>query len=131
MATTTTTDILPPRYSEIETVAHGGMGEIYRARDDALQRAVAAKALADRFALDGELRPRFRREALAAARLSGEPHIVTIYDVGEWNGRPFIVMEYMGGGSVEDQLRRGRPDLPRALRWLDETASALDAAHRA
>src|SRR4051794_11045292 len=127
MATTTTTDILPPRYSEIETVAHGGMGEIYRARDDALQRAVAVKVLADRFALDGELRARFRREALAAARLSGEPHIVTIYDVGEWNGRPFIVMELVAGGTIADRARRARTK--DILRWLEQAGSGLDAAH--
>jgi hypothetical protein len=127
MATTTTTDILPPRYSEIETVAHGGMGEIYRARDDALQRAVAVKVLADRFALDAELRARFRREALAAARLSGEPHIVTIYDVGEWNGRPFIVMELVAGGTIADRARRARTN--DILRWLEQAGSGLDAAH--
>ena len=71
------------------------MGDIYRADDTALGRDVAVKVLADRYARRRRVRARFTREALAAARLSGEPHIVTIFDVGEHDGRPFIVMEYL------------------------------------
>src|SRR5919199_1670947 len=106
------------------------MGEIYRATDDVLGRAVAVKILADRFAEDAAIRERFTREALAAARLSGEPNIVTIFDVGEWNGRPFIVMEYLGGGSLATVLRQeGEQPPERALEWLEQAARALDAAH--
>src|ERR687883_1638970 len=94
------TDILPPRYRGAKRIGHGGMGEIYRATDDALGRAVAVKVLAERYAEDEAVRQRFMREALAAARLSGEPNIVTIFDVGEWHERPFIVMEYLSGGSL-------------------------------
>ena len=62
--------------------------------------------LADHYAADEGIRERFKREALAAARLSGEPGAVTIFDVGDWEGRPFIVMEHLSGGSLEDRLRR-------------------------
>ena len=105
------------------------MGEIYRATDVALGRDVAIKMLFAHHAADDEIRARFTREALAAARLSGEPHTVAIYDVGEADGRPFIVMEYMPGGSLADRLARGRPSTAEALQWVDETARALDAAH--
>jgi eukaryotic-like serine/threonine-protein kinase len=127
---TTLTDILPPRYSGAEHIARGGMGDIYRATDSVLGRVVAVKLLADRYAWDEDVRRRFTREALAAARLSGEAHIVTIFDVGEHNGRPYIVMEYLSGGSLEDVLREhGRSAPGRALAWLEDAAAALDAAH--
>src|SRR5262245_58027448 len=105
------------------------MGEIYRATDTVLGRDVAIKVLFAHHAADPELRARFTREALAAARLSGEPHTVAIYDVGEADGRPFIVMEHMPGGSLADRLAAGRPSTAEALAWIDETARALDAAH--
>jgi serine/threonine-protein kinase len=105
------------------------MGEIFRATDTTLGRAVAIKLLADRYAADSDVRGRFMREALAAARLSGDPHIVTIYDVGEHDERPYLVMEYLSGGSLEDQLRDGPVPLGRALGWLDQAAQALDHAH--
>jgi eukaryotic-like serine/threonine-protein kinase len=123
------TTILPPRYLSPERVAEGGMGEIYRATDEALGRDVAVKILAERYAQDEPLRARFTREALAAARLSGEPHTVTIFDVGEHAERPFIVMEYLPGGSLEDQLKAGSVAAGDALAWLDDAALALDAAH--
>src|SRR5438045_3064178 len=82
------------------------MGEIYRATDSLLGRAVAVKVLAEPYAQDATVRERFTREALSAARLSGQPNTVTIYDVGEQDGRPYIVMEYLGGGSLDDVLRR-------------------------
>ena len=106
------------------------MGEIYRATDRELGREVAVKVLAERYSADPDSRGRFRREALAAARLSGSPNVVTVFDVGEHEGRPFIVMEHFPGGSLEDRIA-GRPPGPagQALEWLDETALALDAAH--
>jgi len=107
------------------------MGEIYRATDSALGRPVAVKLLAERYADDGAVRRRFTHEALAAARLSSEAHIVTIFDVGEWNGRPFLVMEYLPGGSLEDVVRRGSRPPGEALKWLEQAAAALDAAHDA
>jgi serine/threonine protein kinase len=125
------THILPPRYRSPKRIALGGMGEVYRATDAVLGRAVAVKLLAERYARDDSVRGRFTREALAAARLSGEPNIVTVFDVGEHAERPFIVMEYLGGGSLEERIQEsGAQEVGQALEWLDQAATALDAAHR-
>jgi serine/threonine-protein kinase len=122
--------LLPPRYRDPERVAGGGMGDVYRASDATLGRTVAIKLLPDRYVADEEMLRRFRREALAAARLSGGPNTVTVYDVGEWQGRPFIVMEYLAGGSLQDLLHREGAQPPgRALAWLAQAAAALDHAH--
>jgi len=106
------------------------MGEIYLATDDDLGREVAVKVLADRYAEDESLRARFKREALAAARLSGNHNIVTIFDVAEHEGRPMIVMEYLAGGSLEQRID-GPVEPGRALDWIEQAAAALDAAHDA
>jgi|SRR5579884_4276760 len=125
------TGLLPDRYAGPQPVGRGGMGEIYRATDTALGRAVAIKVLDERYARDAGVRGRFTREALAVARLSGNPSIVTIYDVGEHRGRPFIVMEYLAGGSLAQRLADEGAQSPRqALEWLEQAAAALDAAHR-
>jgi serine/threonine-protein kinase len=105
------------------------MADIYAAQDSELERPVAVKLLSERFADDPGIRARFEREALAAAKLSGHPHIATIYDVGDADGRPFIVMELLRGGTVADRLRTGPVPPERALTWLAQAASALDAAH--
>lgn len=108
------------------------MGDVYRATDTELGRAVAIKVLADRYAHDESVRERFKREALAAARLSGSPNTVTIFDVGESDGHPYIVMELLEGGTLEDRLKSGGAQEPAdVVRWLDQAARALDAAHAA
>ena len=120
----------PERYHDPKLVAHGGMGRVYCANDTLLHRVVAIKVLDERFTADSTVRKRFTREGLAAARLSSDPHTVTIFDVGECDGRPFIVMEFLPGGSLEDVLKReGAQPTSRALAWVDETAQALDHAH--
>ena len=125
------TDILPPRYRSPKRIALGGMGEVYRATDAVLGRAVAVKLLAERYSRDEAVRGRFTREALAAARLSGEPNIVTVFDVGEHAERPFIVMEYLEGGSLEERIEKdGTQEVGQSLEWLEQAATALDAAHR-
>jgi len=123
--------LLPDRYTGAQPIGRGGMGEIFRATDTTLGRAVAVKVLERRYAEDPAVRERFTREALAVARLSGNPSIVTVYDVGEWHERPFIVMEYLGGGSLEQRLREEGAQPPgQALEWLEQAANALDVAHR-
>jgi predicted Ser/Thr protein kinase len=123
---------LPSRYRNVERIGAGGMGEVYRATDDELGRDVAVKVLAERFAENDALRARFKREALAAARLSAIANVVTVFDVGEHDGRPHIVMEYLPGGSLDDRIAPGSPVDPEgALGWLDEAAAALDGAHAA
>ncbi len=105
------------------------MGEVYRATDSVLQRQVAVKLLSERYARDEEVHARFRREALSAARLSGTPHVITVFDVGEHRRQPYIVMEYLPGGSVYDRLREGRVSPAQTLAWLGQAGQALDRAH--
>ncbi len=105
------------------------MGDVYRATDGLLGRTVAVKVLAERHSRNADVRARFTREARAAARLSAHPNVVTVFDVGEHDGQPFIVMEYLDGGSVHDRAR-AEPIAPgRAVEWLRQAASGLDAAH--
>src|SRR3954454_4728311 len=108
------------------------MASVWEAHDELLDRAVAVKILAQHLSEDDRARARFQREARAAAGLSSHPNVATIYDVGEHDGRVFMVMELMRGASVADVLRKeGKVEHQRALRWLGEPASALDAAHPA
>ena len=127
-----TTDLLPPRYANARLIASGGMGRVFHATDRELRRDVAVKVLGDRYADSEDVRARFRREALAAARLSGNPNIVTIFDVAEHQGRPMIVMEYLDGGSLDARVH-GQGGCPpvQVLAWLEQAAGALDAAHAA
>src|SRR5215212_7974219 len=123
---------LPERYRVVRHLASGGMASVWEAHDELLGRSVAVKVLAGHLAEDGRARRRFQREARAAAGLSSHQHVVTIYDVGEHDGRTFMVMELMRGGTVADRLKAGRViSDDTALRWLREAASALDAAHDA
>jgi serine/threonine protein kinase len=123
---------LPDRYKVVRHIANGGMAGVWEAHDELLDRAVAVKVLAQHLSEDDRARARFEREARAAAGLSSHPNVATIYDVGEHEGRAFIVMELMRGGSVADVMRKeDRIEHQRALRWLGEAASALDAAHAA
>jgi eukaryotic-like serine/threonine-protein kinase len=124
-------DTLPPRYTDVEHIARGGMGDVYRATDTLLGRTVAVKLLAERYAGDDDVRRRFKNEALAAARLSAAPFTVTIFDVGETDEQSFIVMEFLEGGSLEDRLRAGGLATADVLRWLAQAATALDAGHAA
>jgi len=108
------------------------MAGVWEAHDELLGRSVAVKVLASHLSEDDRARKRFQREARAAAGLSSHPHVVTIYDVGEHDGRVFMVMELMRGGTLGDRLKAGRHFADdTALRWLREAAGALDTAHAA
>jgi serine/threonine-protein kinase len=121
---------LPERFEILTHVANGGMASVWSAEDRVLGRTVAVKLLAEQFVGDARAKMRFMREARAAAALSSHPHVVTIFDVGEHDGRPYIVMEHLAGGSVADAVSGGRAAGPRrALAWLRAAAGALDAAH--
>jgi serine/threonine-protein kinase len=110
-------------------VGRGGMGVVYRARDERLQRRVAIKVLPPELAFQKDIRQRFTREAQTAARLS-HPHIVPIHTVGEGEGLVFFIMGYVDGESLNQRLkRRGPLQAEEARRIIKETADALSAAH--
>src|SRR5581483_1893693 len=120
---------LPSRYVGPERVYRGGTADVYSALDRELGRKVAIKILGDGSARDEQLRAWLRREAMTVARLSHVQEVVSVYDVGSWRGRPYIAMEYLGGGTLAGRLQRGRITRELALRWLWQAAVALDAAH--
>jgi uncharacterized membrane protein (DUF2068 family)/tRNA A-37 threonylcarbamoyl transferase component Bud32 len=120
---------LPSRFVGPERIYRGGTADVYSALDRELGRKVAIKILADGSARDEELRAWLRREAMTVARLSHVQEVVSVYDVGSWHGRPYIAMEYLGGGSLAERLQRGRVTRELALVWLWQAATALDAAH--
>jgi serine/threonine-protein kinase len=110
-------------------IGRGGMGVVYRARDERLQRRVAIKVLPPELAFQKDIRERFTREAQTAARLS-HPHIVPIHTVGEGQGLVYFVMGYVDGESVAARIRRrGRLPVDEARRIMMEAADALSAAH--
>jgi hypothetical protein len=96
------------RYTLVGRMGRGGMGTVYRARDEALEREVALKTLNAEGSLDADSRRRFEVEAKAAARLA-HPNIVTVYELGEDRGVPFIAMEMLSGVDLEALLRKGPP----------------------
>ena len=123
-------------YEVVGVAGTGGMGEVYRARDTRLDRAVAIKLLPPHLAGDPQFRERFDREARAVSQLA-HANICTLYDVGEVpSAGPdtpaphFLVMEYLEGETLAARLARGRLATPEALRIAADIASALDHAHR-
>jgi len=118
------------RYEVVDLIGQGGMGALYRARDPRIGRYVAIKLLKPEFDTP-ELRDRFSREAAAAGSLS-HPNIVTIYDVGEDDGLPFIAMEYVRGETFAD-LMCLRPPLTinRKVQLTEEVCAGLAHAHEA
>ncbi|MFN4293320.1 MAG: protein kinase domain-containing protein [Thermoflexales bacterium] len=106
----------------------GGMSVVYLAHDPNIGRDVAIKVLARSLADQAVARERFAREVRAVVQLD-HPAIVPIYDFGEEDGQPYVVMRYMPGGSLADMLTYGRLNLADAQRILERVAHALDAAH--
>ena len=122
-------DVLAGRYRLQGRIAVGGMGEVWRAEDTVLSRAVAVKTLKSEYVEDADFRERFRAEARSAARLS-HPGIASVHDYGEEPGRAWLVMELVDGEPLSAILRREgslRPD--RVLDLVAQTATALQAAH--
>jgi eukaryotic-like serine/threonine-protein kinase len=122
---------LGDRYRLEALLATGGMGEVWAARDLLLGRAVAVKVLGGALAGDGRAAERLRREARAAARLE-HPGIARVLDLGEHDGRPYLVMELLEGESLDARIGRAGPMAPaEAARVVAAVADALEAAHRA
>ncbi len=117
------------RYRLVELLGRGGMGEVWRAYDTAIDRIVALKVLPANFADDQVYQERFRREAHAAASLD-EPHVIPIYDFGEIDGRLFVTMRLVEGRDLQTLLAEGPLQPARAIGIIDQIASALNAAHR-
>jgi eukaryotic-like serine/threonine-protein kinase len=113
----------------VSPIGAGGMGEVYRARDTRLDRTVAVKVLPAALAADPQFRERFEREARAISALS-HPHVCTLHDVGEHDGKPFLVMEHLDGETLAARLARGAMPPNEALAVAIAVADALDAAHR-
>jgi serine/threonine protein kinase len=119
------------RYRVERVLGGGGMAVVYLARDEELDRPVAIKVLADNLAADENFRKRFLREARLAARVA-HPNIVQVYDSGEADGRPYIVMEYVEGKTLAALLaRRGRLPPAEAVELALQVCTGLEHAHRA
>ena len=117
-------------YEILELLGEGGMGEVYRARDDRLGRFVAIKIVSAHFQSDRAATERLEREARLASSLN-HPAIVTVYDIGEVDGRPFIVMELINGQPLSSRLAAGPMKTRDAVNVVWQVADGLAAAHEA
>ncbi|CAN5874589.1 hypothetical protein BH18ACI5_BH18ACI5_22500 [soil metagenome] len=117
------------RYQLLEKLGQGGMGVVHRAVDPLLQRTVAVKLISSAIDADEELRERFFREARAAGQLSHK-NIITIYDLGEHEGQPFLAMEFLEGQDLQQRLAAGPPmTLARKLELAIEICEGIEYAH--
>ena len=116
------------RYGIRSELGRGGMATVFHAYDPSFERDVAIKVLPPGFLHDPQLRTRFEREAKMIASLE-HPSIVPVYDFGEQDGQPYIVMRYMSGGSLAERLAQGSLFLEETSRIISRLAQALDAAH--
>jgi serine/threonine protein kinase len=117
------------RYRLVELLGRGGMGEVWKAFDTAMNRVVALKVLPPNLANDAQYQARFRREAQAAASLD-EPHIVPIHDFGEIDGRLYVTMRLIDGKTINELLVNGPLTPQRAVSIVEQIAAALGAARR-
>ncbi len=115
-------------YKILSPIGKGGMGEVYRALDERLDREVAIKMLPEEFARDKDRLARFEQEAKATSALN-HPHILTVYDIGEHDGSPFLVAELLEGEELRDRLETGSIPEKKVIAYASQITSGLSAAH--
>src|ERR671939_134170 len=115
-------------YRIIEPLGMGGMGAVYKAQDEKLQRTVALKMLTPEALAQADRRRRFLQEARAASALN-HPHILTVFEIGEADGKPFMVMEYVEGETLRQKLAAGPLPVKDALEIAIQVAEGLAKAH--
>ena len=121
--------LLNERFRLEEKIGSGGMSTVYRAFDETLERWVAIKLMHREISEDSDQLERFRREAMAVARLN-HPHVVTVIDYGQDDDHPYIVFEYVEGENLKDRIRReGRLAVTDAVAYAIEVGRALECAH--
>jgi len=116
------------QFEIIEEIGRGGMATVYRARQRSVNRVVAVKILPPSLMHDPSFLERFTREVEVITQLE-HPHILPIIDYGEAEGVPYIAMRYLGGGSLEQRMRRNPPTLHELVKPMRQIAQALDHAH--
>ncbi len=119
---------LNKRYLLKKHIAGGGFAEVFLASDLLLGRQVAVKVLEQSMARNADILKRFRQEAQSVATLE-HPNILPVYDFGEANGAPYLVMPYVSGGTLGDRMKQGALTLDEIGVYLDQVGSALDYAH--
>ncbi len=117
-------------YEILSELGSGGMGEVYKARELELGREIAIKILREETAKDAERLRRFDQEARAASALN-HPNIVTIYEIGNHDGTPYIAMEYVKGVTLREMLRDGPLGIDKLIRYATQMAEGLSKAHQA
>src|SRR5215510_9366816 len=117
------------QYEITSLLGKGGMGEVYRAKDSRLNRYVAIKFLAGDV-IDAPARRRFQREAQTASSLN-HPHIITVYDIGEFEGRQYLVTEFIDGGTLDHWVRETERSWREIVELLIGVADGLATAHAA
>src|SRR3954464_6672078 len=117
-------------YRIVEPIGAGGMGAVYKAFDNKLQRVVALKLLPSEYVSQQDRRRRFFQEARAASALN-HPHILTVYEVGEDAGQPFIAMEYVEGETLRQKIEARKFEVREALEIALQIVGGLSKAHDA